>query len=783
MKILKILRTKKYRTRIFLWITSVMMITTILFSTIIYINAEKTVMNNEYESSQKFLKQMKFNIDFINDMVKNLCLSTFYSRDVQSLMNFTGEETFEQIEIMGKLSSSISSNPYVQSIYVYNNRKKVYYSTYSSFKYEDDNLKKLISEYKTVPVLKPIVRRAETYTVGEFKQYKDVVTYFMYELTDNQNQMNGAVILNIKLDWLINNLDQINMFKGKTKDRMFILDNKGEFISTFKDASSQYNEDFENELAASFNLKQKENPDNYLDFYKHRIGKKDYLVSYFKISEANWVLFKVQPFDEVFDYINKLKIMIIIITVIALLLILIVAFTISNRLYKPVEGLLKQVNYKHSESYEDKKNKDEFVFLQDVYKSSLERINEFSTSKRNNDKIIRMYFLKKLLFNSNSISVEEFEKSKAELDIQLDLDGSYVVIALKIDNFKQYENENNDNDRVLLQLALTNITTEIISREFICEAVETSNDEIVIIVSSKSFSNDINVNFLALLSEAQSIVKEYYQITFTAAISDHTKNIRELTDKYNIAVNNSKYRFVFGKMSIITCDMIKKNLIQSPMHNYFEAYKKLIEDLNIGGVKSLDKSLNNIFKDISQLEYNDMMLSLAYLVKTTLTSICEINETRIEPINGSLLSSNSVFEVETIDEFKECLLEVLIQYRQNEESSLISRDQQTAEAIKKFIDENYYKYDLSASYIAANFRISPAKVSKIFKENMGATSIPEYINSVRLSKAVEWMENSRLSIGEIINKIGIENESYFYKIFKAKYGSTPREYISSKLRK
>jgi len=57
-------------------------------------------------------------------------------------------------------------------------------------------------------------------------------------------------------------------------------------------------------------------------------------------------------------------------------------------------------------------------------------------------------------------------------------------------------------------------------------------------------------------------------------------------------------------------------------------------------------------------------------------------------------------------------------------------------------------------------------------------SIPEYINQIRLGKAIEWMENSKLSIQEIMRRVGVENESYFYKLFKSKFGMTPREYMS-----
>ena len=38
------------------------------------------------------------------------------------------------------------------------------------------------------------------------------------------------------------------------------------------------------------------------------------------------------------------------------------------------------------------------------------------------------------------------------------------------------------------------------------------------------------------------------------------------------------------------------------------------------------------------------------------------------------------------------------------------------------------------------------------------------------------LENTDLKTGEIAEKIGIENVSYFLRVFKKTYGTTPQEY-------
>ena len=53
----------------------------------------------------------------------------------------------------------------------------------------------------------------------------------------------------------------------------------------------------------------------------------------------------------------------------------------------------------------------------------------------------------------------------------------------------------------------------------------------------------------------------------------------------------------------------------------------------------------------------------------------------------------------------------------------------------------------------------------------------EYVNNVRLEKAVELFEQGNTSILEVSLSVGFHNLSYFHRAFKNKYGMTPRSFI------
>ncbi len=55
-------------------------------------------------------------------------------------------------------------------------------------------------------------------------------------------------------------------------------------------------------------------------------------------------------------------------------------------------------------------------------------------------------------------------------------------------------------------------------------------------------------------------------------------------------------------------------------------------------------------------------------------------------------------------------------------------------------------------------------------------SVHEYILTLKLKRATYLLENSELTIAEITFEVGINSKSYFSKIFKEKYGLSPRAY-------
>lgn len=84
---------------------------------------------------------------------------------------------------------------------------------------------------------------------------------------------------------------------------------------------------------------------------------------------------------------------------------------------------------------------------------------------------------------------------------------------------------------------------------------------------------------------------------------------------------------------------------------------------------------------------------------------------------------------------------------------------------------------ISIADIAATVDFSESHFMRYFKETMG-TSFVDYLRDYRLTMASRLLTTSDSAILDIASETGFDNLSYFNRVFKKKYGMTPRQFRS-----
>jgi AraC-like DNA-binding protein len=117
------------------------------------------------------------------------------------------------------------------------------------------------------------------------------------------------------------------------------------------------------------------------------------------------------------------------------------------------------------------------------------------------------------------------------------------------------------------------------------------------------------------------------------------------------------------------------------------------------------------------------------------------------------------------------LLDVLL------EKPAISRDEEHPKVAycKMLIDSHLSETDLTVRQLASWSECSPGYLSNLFREKTG-TRLMHYLNTQRITKARELLENTSMNVSEVAYACGYSDPSYFTRIFKRAIGMTPIRY-------
>lgn len=93
--------------------------------------------------------------------------------------------------------------------------------------------------------------------------------------------------------------------------------------------------------------------------------------------------------------------------------------------------------------------------------------------------------------------------------------------------------------------------------------------------------------------------------------------------------------------------------------------------------------------------------------------------------------------------------------------------------VLKYIETHYKSGTLTD--ICAEIKLPPYYISRLLKKYTGQT-FKDLLQQQKLQQAVYLLSQTTLSADDIIDAVGYNNSSYFYRIFREKYGCSPKEY-------
>lgn len=223
----------------------------------------------------------------------------------------------------------------------------------------------------------------------------------------------------------------------------------------------------------------------------------------------------------------------------------------------------------------------------------------------------------------------------------------------------------------------------------------------------------------------------------------------------------------------------KRNASLIDMHNsgklsflYTSNYiKKLIVAIKARNENAIREISNNLSQYlIEQCKNFFEQQQMAYWIVCTFFSCCpELLFGQIDMVCKSQIGKSK-----NIEEISDILKHLFLQCSNH--LCEISSSQKKLNQIKEYIS-SHYNEEISLQVLADKFELNPTYICDLFKM-VSKQNYMDFLQEIRIDKAVSLLENSDLKISQIAEAIGYNDANYFAKAFKRIVGMTPNEFRS-----
>lgn len=735
-------RADKLYIKILLSLIICIIATIISVSSFLYINFENITIDATNRSIIDNLMQTSISARLLYDSAKTLALQIIFDSDIKKLL-YTSPEVIELLTAQKRLDSYRNTTPFVESIYIYNAKSEIIYTSYfnvqtsSIHDFFDEDIQKIfqdISKYKKQTLIPRKI--PNPYAKYMDNAFLNVYTLIFYDSLQLNGQLREAVVINISEKWMRQMIDSLNT---NSQSNTFIIDKTGTtVISSLK-----------NDMLSD--LSQQKYIRNILDskeqsgYFIEDINSEKFLVSYVSYDLFDWKYVCVTPYRSITNKIDKMKHMTYFAALVLLIAGIILSLIISKKLYKPIKNIII-------------------------------KLTKLETEKSGNFFHARQESLRNMIIGNNKSDLAEVLESIDNYKINLDPDNPFMLVLYRIDRFQEFCSKYNLKDRNTLKFGIMNIASEVCPKEYKNETVDLYEDQVALLVSLDSTQVDnVQKSMVQLSQQVMDSVAAHLGISLTTAISTVSMDIGFIRDLYEMCINASLYRLILGHGCIILSDKILNR--KSDEYVYpVQKEKELINALMLGNMENARDTYLDIINnctDYSHTLIQSTVFQLAFAINTAIDTIAKNNY--LTSTYGFSSFIIDIGKLETIEDINCYFLRVFEKIGEDIENRKNARYDHLLEGIFKIIRQEYADPNLSINTIADSVQMSSVYLGRLFKK-LSYKSLSDYILEVRMEKARELLAATEFPVNVILEKTGFISSGYFYTVFKKVHGLTPSEY-------
>ncbi|AIQ24901.1 response regulator [Paenibacillus sp. FSL H7-0737] len=356
------------------------------------------------------------------------------------------------------------------------------------------------------------------------------------------------------------------------------------------------------------------------------------------------------------------------------------------------------------------------------------------------------------------------------------------LIMLRIDDYVEALSNGKINNKRLLSFSIANIVKETVSDRFAFDFIEMESNQYIVIVYEQSGYSD-EPSWLLLMNNLVQMLKLYLNLSVSITLSDAFVGLKQLREQYTLCLRASTNNFYTGPASVLVAGHSK--LTQS-LHsiNYVEWLDQVKAAVEVGNTKLVLENISILFNEAKQIKWDPSAL------KFHLLGLLSDLDNLILKWNTQVLTSteqNRVGATTLLESF-----ESDISQAESMEGLSLSIEQAMQEAINLLyqVKSNIYRKEvlriteilqenvenkITLDRLAQEVNMNVNYLCRVFKQDTGR-SIVQYMNELKINKAIELLKLPGTRIKEVASQVGIDDPFYFNRVFKKIVGLSPSDF-------
>lgn len=592
--------------------------------------------------------------------------------------------------------------------------------------------------------------------------FKKKTLAFIHNIPATSKDPIGSIIVTIDQNKALQLLKTLTPYDlGAT----FILDGENEILLS---SNSTKDSSFINVLKKELETR-KNTGGSFL--LKH--NKKMYSISYgqFTRIDSDWTYVSAAPMSSITAPLVLVSRLILIFSISALILAFILSWFTSNRLYSPINKLLKNLGHEE-EGLWRRKGRDVFTVIEQQMQNLSQKSDLLQSRLVEQVTQIKSSFILQLIQGYLYHHTEEDLRVRME-KYGWELEGkSFTALEIQLTGIGE---SFSNNDESLVTFTASNIIEELAHEMFeqfnILKFSDLSVGVLVIHPNNQSFRGELHL----FADKVTKTINEILQMQVTVTISEPTDSIKKIPYIFEEVRSGKRFRIFENSNQVIDLMEHERSGNINQFHYPFAIEKEIIQAIRMGHTTEVENLIRPFLQELTEKGINEINIHQG-IVQLYSSIQHEILHSGIHP--HELFDGKNMYdELSQIRDTERIIKwftdDVIGPYIQKLEGRMNIELKRVIEKVVTKIHESYSD-DISLESCADEVGTNPYSLSKAFKQMVGINFI-DYLTQLRIEKAKELLINSDMKINDIAEGVGYRH-SYFNRIFKKQIGVPPSQY-------